>query len=63
MTKPPDLAADLLRAAEILDREAKILHSCHTAAGKWPARWAPTKRDHDEMRRLARRLRRFAGTI
>ncbi len=61
MSKTPALTADILRAAEILDREARVLAFSYKAGNRWPARTGQTKKDHDEMRRIARRLRRMAG--
>ena len=60
------LDADLIRAAEILEREAQCLRDSHTLDDKWVRmddldRHA--KAEHDEMRRLARRFRKVAGTL
>ena len=63
---PRLLDADLIRAAEILERDAQCLFDSHTLDGLWLRmddldRHA--KKHHDEMRRLARRFRRVAGTL
>lgn len=66
MSMPRLLDEDLLRAAEILEREAEIIRDSYTLGGRRP-RWDPedreAKADHDEMRALARRFRKVAGTL
>ncbi|MHB8413891.1 MAG: hypothetical protein ACYDB1_00655 [Acidiferrobacteraceae bacterium] len=57
MTKLLD--ADLLRAAEILEREAETIRASFSVNGKLALAGAE-KRDHDEILRLAKRLRKAA---
>ena len=60
------LDAELLRAAEILEREAGILRdSCAVRRGRgldWCGE-TQAKADHDEMLAIARSLRRVVGTL
>lgn len=54
----------LLRAAEILAREAQDIRECHSRQGQWvlrePSDFA-ARADHDEMVAIAAELRRSAG--
>lgn len=67
MSRTPELLDDdLVRAAEILEREAGFLRDSHaTRVGR---RWswcgeARPRADHDEMIALAKRFRKIAGTL
>lgn len=66
MAAPRLLDEDLLRAAEILEREAELIRDSYTLGGRRP-RWDPADRsakaDHDEMLRLARRFRKVVGKL
>ena len=57
MTTRP-LSADLIRGAEILEREAKAIINC---ASPIACHRRGDIDDHDEMLRLAHRLRRAGG--
>lgn len=50
-------AEALIRAAEVLEREARGLFDCHTSRGRWAGDYADAKADHDEMLALAGMLR------
>lgn len=61
-----NLDEDLLRAAEILEREAMVLFKSFTVRGKWASldeSHVQAKRDRDECLRLAKRFRRIVGTL
>lgn len=63
-TKCPPLDADMLRAAEFLEREAlalDIAFALSEVCGDTDQFDALAKERHDEMLRLAKRLRRAAG--
>ena len=47
----------LLRAAELLEREAEALRQCHTIGGMW------ARAEYDEMIEVARALRQEADEI
>lgn len=51
---------DLKRAADLLDTFAEIAKTSNMCAGKWP--YESDKIEYDELRRLARRLRRMMAT-
>lgn len=55
---PPTLA---IRAAEILEREAKAIRECHTRHGQWSAEDAAVEAEYHEMMAIALELRRSAG--
>lgn len=50
----------LLRAAELIEREAKSLYECHTWQGQWQED-AEVEANYDEMKAIANELRRAAG--
>lgn len=57
MTTDHQGAEALIRAAEVLEREARGLFVCHTHRGRWTGVCASAKADHDEMIELAKALR------
>lgn len=50
----------LLRAAEIIERDAKALYECHTYRGDWGFE-VLAHADYDEMMAMVNELRRAAG--
>lgn len=54
---------DLVRAAEILEREAHSIHSSFTVNNRWERGSVLPRMHHDEMRKLARRFRKVAGVL
>lgn len=50
-----------LRAAELLEREARDLRECHTLRGVWPEDDAEAESAYHEMIACALELRRCAG--
>jgi hypothetical protein len=62
--KPLD--EDLVRAAELLEQGARMLYDSFTCRGKWVSSdggHLAAKQEHDEQRRIARRLRKVVGTL
>lgn len=56
--RPASLTATLLRAAQLLDREAAALRACHTVRGRWQADDEDARAAYDEMRTTAKQLRK-----
>ena len=58
--------AKLLRAAEILDAEARLLFDSFTNRGRWVSSdgsHESARRDHDEYRAIARHFRKAVGRL
>lgn len=49
---------DLYSAAEVLEQYAQEFRNSYVCRGRWP--YPHQKAEHDEIQRLAKRLRKFA---
>ena len=67
MTLTRLLDADLIRAAEILEREAAVIFLTYvdwsSGHNVWKRGSADKKAEHFELRRIARRFRRVVGRL